>query len=148
MAAYTDCKVEFTEGKAGVEALQQMQEELGDEMRTAVSKVEALSAADREAAEKARKLQMAALEGAGGEGGVPLDAVTQLEAELSAMMESKADWQQIEEALATDDPGAAIRDLVGAACAGTVRLWVWAWEPFVRWFRWNRGRAPKIELFA
>ena len=105
MSQFTDALDELRralDGKAGVEAMQQLQEELNDEMRAAINKVEALSAADAEAAEKQRKLAMAAMEGAGaGAGGdVSPEAMQQMQNELAALMGSKPDWAEIEAALA------------------------------------------------
>ena len=105
MSQFTDALDELRkalEGKAGLEAMQQLQEELNDEMRAAINKVEALSAADAEAAEKQRKLAMAAMEGAGaGAGGdVSPEAMQQMQNELAALMGSKPDWAEIEAALA------------------------------------------------
>lgn len=88
------------EDKAGVDALAQLQEELSDELRVAVNKVEAMSADDAEAAKKQRKLAMAAMEGAGGDGGgVPAEAMMQMQSELAALMQGKPDWAEIEAAL-------------------------------------------------
>jgi hypothetical protein len=104
MSQFTDALDELRkalDGKAGLDAMQQLQEELSDELRVAVNKVEALSAADAEAAEKQRKLALAAMEGVGsGEGGgVPAEAMQQMQAELAALMSSKPDWAEIEAAL-------------------------------------------------
>lgn len=102
MSQYTDALDELRralDGKAGLDAVKQLQEDLSDEMRVAINKVEALSAADAEAAEKQRKLALAAMEGAGSGGDVPAEALQQMQAELAALMGSKPDWTEIEAAL-------------------------------------------------
>ncbi len=104
MGQFTDALDELRkalDSKAGLDAMQQLQEELNDEMRAAINKVEALSAADAEAAEKQRQLALAAMEGVGsGAGGdVSPEAMQRMQGELAALMGSKPDWAEIEAAL-------------------------------------------------
>ena len=51
---------------------------------------------------------------------------------------SSPSWEEAQQA---ENPEAALKDLVGAARPGTVRLRVRAWEMYTRWLRWNRDKG-------